>query len=449
MSHRRMATSGGDRARRRDEGYSLVELIVGLTVAVIVLVALFQVFQSNTQLARTQTDLADMQQSLRVGQNEMVRLVRMAGRGGLASMIDNFGTRLLPAIAIRDNVGANENIAVGDNNSPTVTEGTDVLTIRGVFNSPVYQLNFADPTTFTLFDNGGAPTTDPTQAVSGQILVFDPSPTGIPQDLTALDDAISDRSRRPEALVVVSPIDESVYAVVELDARRSSVAGNQATVRFVVRGGTYTQQYRNLYASGNGPNPVLPSGLTNAAFVGLLEEHRFYVREPVANTAPAPSLSTARMYPGTEVSYGTAADLQLDIADNILNLQVSLGFDSSLGPVLSDQNGDGLVNEDDIVITESADGQDDDWLFNSDQDNPMQAPWMPPWDDDPLTATPPEPRLYYVRLSTLARVQVPERTFQSPSIQRIEDADVTAYNTTAERQFRRRLLQTTVDVRNL
>ncbi len=439
MTQRTLQRSRSIKGSHRAQGYSLVELVIGFTVAIIILLVLFQAFQSKTQLARTQIDVADMQQAQRVVQHEMSRLVRMTGRGGLVHMVDRGnGTRFLPAMNVRDNVPANQNILVGDTDSPIIEEETDVLTIRGIFNSPVYQLNFASPTTLELRDSGGV-VTDSTQATEGTLVVTDPSPTGIPQDLTPLCDATTE-----EPLIIVSPIDESIYGVVEITA--VNCGGGQASVSFVVSSGTHTSDFRTLYNSGLGGTPTLPSGLTNAAYAGIVEEYRFFVREPEANTIPAPTLTMARVFPGTETSFD---DQYLDLADNILDLQVALGFDSSLGPALSDQNADGFTNEDDIVVTETANGQDDDWLFNSDQDDPNSAPFVPPWDDDPLTGPPPQPDIYYARITTLARVHVPDRNYDSLQIARIENRDVDPFNLLDERRFRRQLMTTTIDLRNL
>lgn len=439
---------------QRQQGYSLVELLIGFTVAIIVLILLFQTFEKNTQLARTQIDVADMQQSQRAVQNEISRLVRMTGRGGLAHMIDRGdGTRYLPALNVRDNVAAGQNIAVGDANTPEVVEGSDVLTIRGVFNSPVYQLNFANPGTLQLFDNGGAPTTIVSQAVRGILTVTDPSPTGVPQDLVPLCEAI--QNGVPEAVVIVSPIDDGIYGVVEIAGGSCDdpTSPTLAAANFNIIGGSYTAQYRTLYNSGLGGNPVLPSGLTNAAYAGIVEEYRFYARQPDPDTLPAPALSMARMFPGTEVAYGQTAgeqaqNLQLDLADNMLDLQFALGYDSPLGDALADRNGDGFTNENDIVLTETEDGEDDDWLFNGAGDDPNAQPFVPPWDRTGTTA-PPQPRIYYVRFTTLARVQVPDRNYDSLQIVRIENRDVDPFNSLDERRFRRQLLQTTIDLRNL
>jgi len=427
---------------RRDAGYSLIELIVSLSITIIVLLGLFQIFEKNTEVARIQTQVADMQQSLRVAQNEMTRMIRMTGRGGLQAILNNQGTRLLPAVAVQDNVAA-DTYAVSGINQSKVMEGTDVLSIRGVFTAPIYQINNADPTSFILYDSSGTPTTDPQSAVRGDIIVRNPSPTGIPQDLQPLEEAITDGN--PEALILVSPIDERIYAIVELDPASSvDVPDAQITVRFSVNSGTHTSEYRDLYLSGTGPGPVLPSALTAAATVGILEEHRFYVRDP--DPDPIPSLAVARVYPNTEVVHGGAnTDAWLDIADGISELQIALGFDSDVGPPQTDINGDGEI---DVVITETDDGEDDDWLFNAPGDDPNDAPWVPPWNDTNPGA-PRVPRLYYVRLNTLARIQSQVRHFAAPQIQRIENSPLADTNTDAERRFRRQLLQTTIDLRNL
>ncbi len=436
------------RASRRAEGYSLIELIVSLSITIIVLLGLFQIFEKNTEVARTQTQVSDMQQSLRVAQNEMTRLIRMAGRGGLQELLDNGGAApLWPALSVQDNVAA-DTYAVPGVNQSKVVEGTDVLSIRGVFTAPIYQINNTDPTFFTLYDNSGTPTTNPPSAVSGEIIIRNPSPTGIPQNLQPLEDAINPPDGGPgipEALILASPIDESIYAVVELDPNNSTVdiPGSQVTVRFRINGGTHTDAYGQLYLSGGG-SPILPTALTSVATVGMVEEYRFYVRDP--DPDPIPSLAMARVYPNTQVVHGGAdTDAWLDIADGISELQIALGFDSDLGPPQTDINGDGEI---DVVITETDDGEDDDWLFNAPGDDPNSDPWVPTWDDT-VPGRPRRPRLFYVRLNTVARIQTIERNYAAPQVQRIENSDLANINTDAERQFRRNLLQTTIDLRNL
>jgi len=435
-SHRPMSSC-------RASGYSLIELIVSLGITIIVLLGLYQIFEKNTEVARIQTQVSDMQQSLRVAQNEMVRFIRMSGRGGLQDVLNNAGVRLLPALSIQDNVPADTFAVPGEPDSKVV-EGTDVLSIRGVFTTPIYQINNADPTSFVLKDGSGTPTTDPQAAASGQIIVRNPSPTGIPQNLQPLEDAIGNNSL--EALVLVSPVDEGISAVVELmTSSNVDIPGTQVTIDFAINSGTYTSDYGQLYLSGNLGSPVLPSALSSVATVGILEEYRIYVRDP--DPDPVPSLAVARVYPNTD-AVNNALDpnaAAVDIADGISELQIALGFDSDVGPPQTDINGDGEI---DIVITETESGEDDDWLFNAPGDDPNDSPWVPPWDDT-IPGAPRAPRLYYVRINTVAQIQTIDRHYAAPQVQRLENSPLATINDDDERRFRRHLLQTTIDLRNL
>ncbi len=427
----------------RASGYSLIELIVSLGITIIVLLGLYQIFEKNTEVARIQTQVSDMQQSLRVAQNEMVRFIRMSGRGGLQDVLNNAGVRLLPALSIQDNVPADTYAVPGETESKVV-EGTDVLSIRGVFTTPIYQINNADPISFQLYDSAGGLTTDPQSATRGKIVVRNPSPTGIPQNLQPLEDAIGNSSL--EALVLVSPVDESIYAVVELmTSSNVDIPGTQVTIDFAINSGTHTAEYGQLYLSGSLGSPVLPSALSSVATVGMLEEYRIYVRDP--DPDPVPSLAVARVYPNTD-AVNNALDpnaAAVDIADGISELQVALGFDSDVGPPQTDINGDGEI---DIVITETENGEDDDWLFNAPGDDPNDSPWVPPWDDT-IPGAPRAPRLYYVRINTVAQIQTIDRHYAAPQVQRLENSPLATINDDDERRFRRHLLQTTIDLRNL
>jgi type II secretory pathway pseudopilin PulG len=415
------------RATRGEAGFSLAELSVSLLVTVILLLAVLALFDFSSRVARVQTNLTDMQQALRVALYDTVRTVRMAGRGGLP--LGNPPTGL--AVSVRDNVPANSHI--GGPLTPPVLAGTDVLTVRGVFSAPLFQVNSADPGTFKL-PAGGNP---------GEIWISATTPTGIPQDLTALKTAV--QSSTPEALILVSPRDASIYAVVELDPADSVVNDpGPYKIAFVTNGGLHTADYVPLSAGG-----AVSPDLTTVAFVGILEEHRYYVREAHAIPAnPAsdltPRLSRARVFPGTQASWRPSTDLtpdadypgwQRDISDNILDFQVAMGFDSVRGGGSMTQDDDDVGDDD--RIWESADGKNDDWLFN-DNDPVNPALWL-------------NAPLYYLRLSVLARTDRRDHDYQGPTVARVENHDVSAaaLNGRTERMYHRRLLQTVVDMRNL
>ena len=406
------------RARARQSGFSLVEMAVSLFVTVSVILGVLMLFDFTNKLSKVQGNLADMQQSLRIAQHDVVRLVRMAGRGGLP--VGNLPAGV--AISVRNNVGAGERI--GGGTSPRIVEGTDVLTVRGVFAAPIYRV--PEGSSRIDFDGVG----DPGGATSGKIVIPAAEPANLAQDLEPLRQAIL--KNRPEALILVSRQNRAVYAVVELDPANSAVAANQVTVAFLINDGKHTASYRTL-----SPGGAFPSTLTAVAFVGLLEEYRFYVREEHVNRGDdssdlAPKLSRARTYPATDVPHADEADnWQNDIADNILDVQFAFGLDTGAGGCSI------LENESTCTIEESEDGTGDDWLYND-----TAAP------DAALLAGAP---LHYVRLSTLARTDRRDIQYQSPLLVRLEDHDFAAspLNEREDRMFRRRLLQTVIDMRNL
>src|SRR6188508_3145990 len=99
-------------ARPSERGFTLIEAVVSLAVAVAILVGVLTLFDRNNQVARAQTYVAEMQNSLRVGEADLARYIRMAGRGGLPRGILPAGI----ALGVRNNApveGDDHYIAVG------------------------------------------------------------------------------------------------------------------------------------------------------------------------------------------------------------------------------------------------------------------------------------------------------------------------------------------------
>src|SRR6202000_834262 len=125
---------------QRTRRFTLLDLTISLFIPAEVILAGLALFDSHNKLARVTTQISDMQQSLRVAQYDMVRLGREAGRGGFpgTTMQGAWG-----AISVRNNVGGavSDQIAIGFPSSPKAVDGTDILTLRGVLSSSVFQLN--------------------------------------------------------------------------------------------------------------------------------------------------------------------------------------------------------------------------------------------------------------------------------------------------------------------
>lgn len=411
--------TGLPREGRGQAGFTLAELLVTLAILAVLSLGLLALFDLNTRVARVQVNITDMQQSLRAGQYELVRAARMLGRGPIPAVLApnpglGYGGKTFPmgfAVAVEKADGTKK---MAGCDCAKVVKGTDILTLRGVFSTPIYQIRNA-----TLTLTGDPPT-------SGSVIVGPVTPTGVPQNLSALKTAIAEAAMTPEGLLLVSPQDDTIFAVVELDPASSENADGTLTVRFKITGGKQTVSYQQISPDGR-----FSPDIKRAAYLGILEEYRYYVREDWAGTANAsdftPKLSRARFFPGTEVKWGNpgnTSDLAEDIADNVFDLQVAMGIDL---------DNDGLLDED-------ADKTKDEWLYNAAGD---AAP--------PAAAS----KLLYLRINTAARSDRRDPKYLAPPLVGLEDRSYTFgsgdwdLNKDSERMYRRQLLQTVVDLRNV
>ena len=427
-------SSGRYSSRSRAAGYSLAELMISLLFLSLIIIGTLTLIDTSNRLAVGQLNRADMQQSARVAQRDVIRRVRMLGRGGLPayqlpSTVNPTGL-LLPkglAIEIDNNV---QNMQIGTHD---VVDDTDVLTVRGTFSTPLFIANSSDDTAITYDDGSGL----------GMVRIRSRTPVGeVNQDITALTELITPPSGvtpADEALILTSPFDERIWAVVEMNRGASTFVGpdtngvTTVNLAFRTRGSTNAEKMAKLSTGAEYPKDNLP----NVGTVAILEEYIYYVR---ADTATGnPKLSRARMYPGTGQPYkNDTTNLDIDIAENVLDLQVSLGFDL---------DGDELA-------TESPDGTADEWLLNAPftADDPTSAPWN-------VALAAERQRLMYMRLSTLTRSEQREQNHMSPLIISIGDrdysndplndvgTDLTTYE--GNRRFHREVLSTTIDMRNM
>lgn len=437
--------------RSGERGFTLIEMVISLAVMLQIMVATFLVFESNRRLSQVQTATAEMQQSLRIGQHDMVRLLRMGGRGGLPLQDPNqaiatpeppipFGLALL----VRNDIGSNEHIVVANTTSPRVMEGTDVLTVRGALNSPVYILDRDKPNTagtrgFTLNADG----------VSGSVEVCWQVAAGLRQDLDVLVNLVDATQPgftfRPESLIMVSSFDDRKYAVVELVAGSTLNASNTCvaidadddgavddtgvTLNFISEGGVHTPAYNQISPGGDTTAEIqarlaefVSEGIS---YIGVLEEYRYYVRDEAdspANTHEIQSVLTrSRFYPNTDNPYPNIANfasLKVDIAENVFDLQIAIGFDT---------DGDGDADE--------GPSSSDEWIFNDEGDVQLNGV------------------LQSMRISTLVRTDRPDNKYEAPILVGLEDrlygtGATSAINSDEARKYRRRILRSDVSLRN-
>ncbi|HSL85183.1 MAG TPA: hypothetical protein VLF66_20610, partial [Thermoanaerobaculia bacterium] len=370
-------------------GFTLLEALVALALTVLVVSTVLALFGFQRRLARVESDRTQMQQAVRAAHLELASMIRMTGRGGLGQ---NGPARARPDLGVSLEVASNVEgdarvIAPGAADSPAAVAGTDVLTVRGILTGPVLRGrgNTEDATFLVLRDAGGLPAETPTDARSGRLHVCSVTSAGLAQPLDGLRAAIAAGSE--EAILLGGTAGDDAYGVVKLEPGASSPTSTRCdpadpdagvTLEFTVQGdGGRADLYHELGPAAAG----LPPTVTSVGWLGILEEYRYYLRE--ARELPGddasrllPRLSRARLYPNTGTAWAGAADnLALDVADQILDFQVSLAFDSSQG---GGALADGTLDPDADPIHESPGGENDDWLFNSPDDDPLSAVWARP-----------------------------------------------------------------------
>jgi len=271
-------------SRRADAGFTLIELLVSLAVTAVLILGVLATFDFSARMNKVQLNVADMQQSLRIAQNEVVRFSRMTGRGSLPTNI---------AVQVANNLPAGSKLVATDS-ATEIEPLTDVLRLRGVFSSSLYQIDWQNPSVWSAPNISG----------KGSVLVK-PLAAGVPQNLKALEDA----AQKNESLLLVTPFD--IHAVAQVES--AAMEGENLKIEFT--------RHPNETALA-GP---LTAGMTAAAYIGILEEYAFYVRHGDGSDAPA--LAKAQLEPGSSLPYkGLKANATLDLADNVYDLQVALGF---------------------------------------------------------------------------------------------------------------------------
>ncbi len=409
-------------------GFTLIELLVALLVGTAIIVGMLNLFDLANRTSLVQTEVAEMQQSHRIAQADLVRMARETARGMVP--LGNLPGGLAVAVANEATSGAL--LAPGNAGSPTLVEGSDVVTLRGIFESPIYLVEFGDAGAVTV---NGSPATDGVIRVDR---VFD---HGIIQDLAPLAAAITTAQGggEPEALFVVGPRSDARYSIVELNGPASSISADEIQLAFRVTGGTRTAQYQAL-----APYPA--GGMRNIAYLGILEEHRYFIEEEFRtagdpSTPLAPRLGRGRFYPGTNIPHlNAAANLNIPIADNVFDLQAALGVDSGTAGALRDA----------IVVDNPTPIADDEWLYNDPNDDDTDVTkWVQgPTPSGNIERWP----LYYLRVNTLVHTDRKLRNYFAEDLTAIEDrvgAGLDDFNATEEKRYRRRWLRSVVDFRNL
>ncbi len=131
------------RTRHRQRGLTLVELMISVTLSLIIMAGIFQIFMSSKQTYRVQEALGRTQENARFAMDMLTHNIRMAGNIGCNkdSTITNQLAGLLPDIGSGiegfDIAGGNGSIftmytdAAGNLSADDIIAGTDAIFIKG------------------------------------------------------------------------------------------------------------------------------------------------------------------------------------------------------------------------------------------------------------------------------------------------------------------------------
>jgi type IV pilus assembly PilW-like protein len=119
-------------------GFALVEMLVAIAVLLGILLGIYDLLDSSGRIAKQETLVADAQQSVRAGLQQLVRIVRQARAGQFY-----FGNAILP---VANNIVGGQSITDVANTRHFIRRGTDVLRVRGVIFGDEYALGSGDVT---------------------------------------------------------------------------------------------------------------------------------------------------------------------------------------------------------------------------------------------------------------------------------------------------------------
>lgn len=449
MSHARFP-------RRGSSGFTLVEMIVVTLLLMIAMLGLLAVFDASARINKSETDVADAQGSVRYGIYQMSKVIRMSGAGGLfvtqAVLNAPAPTANLPGITIGSATGY-DNVTGASvtrwSGAPVpVRDGTDMLEIRGVIQSPLLGFDL----------KGGCAGCTSSNDVVTDPIVGDPligqhmnnQATNRPQ-FAAIDTYTAGAVTEPMFVIVSASnadlhpgcsdpnpggaqrFPQLLYNVGLLTNKTQMVLTNTGTFPSVDFGNTRAQAFNSeLPATGGNP----PQSITNVRRAGVLDDFIFFIgTDPVADpTGLHPFLAQGiRRGDKFEVSR---------LAEDVEDMQVAYGIDA---------NDDGSVTRDIACSAITALDPDPNYSTKAgcDEWRPNVNGEAPPVATDFIRPGTPDthcPRLHAVWVSLLAKARDSDPTYRAPAASGYHIMNSTATPITG--RFRRRVQNMRVNLRN-
>ena len=440
---------------RLERGFTLIEMLVVVFLLAIAMLGLLAVFDASARINKSEQDVADAQGSVRFGIYQMTRTIRAAGAGGVyvsQAILNSPGTGLngVAVTASYDNVTGGSVKDLSDNPVP-VRDGTDMIEVRGVINSPLIG-----------FDEGHgcvAALGTPPVACSGLMFLSTAAITGTLTKQHVNDDPANSRAQFAAIdlytqsatptnpfLVVVSFNDDlhpacsvmqNSYNVGILN-NPTTMVSNASFGPKIDFGSTLGQKFNPEDPGAGGAVAV---ALKNVRRAGILDDIIYFI-DDTDHVHPALAQATRR---------GDHFDI-VRLADDVEDMQIAYGVDANDNGSIDRTTALSPPTDTDLNFSTQVDG--DEWIPNVDTEVPKVATdfFVPGLPNAHC------PRLQGVMISLVAKSKDPDPTYRAEGSLGMKVMntpvtgtypDVAQYPTlSAEPHFRRRVQTIKVNLRN-
>ena len=410
---------------RLQSGFTLIEMIVVVMLLAIAMLGILAVFDASARINKSEQDVADAQGAVRYGIYQMTRAIRMAGAGGLfvTQAVLNRPDPDLAGITVGsangyDNVtGASVRNLAGT--LVPVRDGTDMIEIRGVINSPLLGFDLSS----------GCGTCTGTSALLAKTITFSTT-TGRqhvnddaaqrPQ-FAAIDAYTAGATATNTMLVLVSGNDDihggcsvpfgpqqysqPTYNVGAITAPTNLLGATPTfgTVNFA--DGVAVQFNSENPANGAVDAHVLPS----VRRAGILDDWIYFIDNSDPNH---PALAQG-------IRRGSSFDV-VTLADDVEDMQIAYGVDTN-GNSAINRLLPAAGNDTDLNVSNQVDG--DEWVPNVPGENTPYTTGQFQSDAAAVAAGFPHagsaiahcPRLHGVMVSLVAKSKDPDPTYRAPA----------------------------------
>ncbi len=434
-----MACERSARGFAGERGLTFVETLVTLTVLTSVMVGLYVLLDSSNKLAKQETNVAEAQQSARIGIYELGRIIRQGRVGALY-----YGNAIFP---FANNSPGGDSLTDISGNAHYIRKGTDVIAVRGILFGDKYSLSAGDVSC-----SGGCDTT-----TEMTITIRATSESGVVNFPAAGVPALAGKTR-PFYFVVT----DNSNQLVSVGARNFVVP--LYYVGLVDTTGTWYTQAANSFTFKMNPQDTgakklnATSGgvpdLSKPFSCGAVDEVLFFVDEGPADATGSgndthPVLAEAALDPSTG-----RYDIQ-PLVEEVEDFQIAYGVDGvdgsthdrGISPAKVDTSGTNkdewvgnVANEIETTLTVSADEPKRIDAFMDTTLSPAADP------------APGIPALRSVWISLVAKSTDPDFVYGGPGARGMKVLDSAAVSFSASsatgRPYRRRLQSFAVSMRN-